>query len=284
MFVMRKVVIAVTSLALFAASPGLHAQVKFPVVVAFGDSFSDAGNVALCTNPVSASGMHLGGTWVMQLAAMCGTTLTASKLGGTDFAIAGAGSPGLTNQLQAYLATTGGAASPTALYTVSMGGNDIRGAVFHGKDGIKAATNAADNDKAMIDKLANLGAKTVMWVKLPSVANAPSQIGKPDCTAAYDVFYKEYDTNVAALRAAHPDLKLIAVDFAAFSKRTPEESAAEGFTNTTQSWLVAPADVPYSRLSSNPDADKFVYFDGLHPTTHVHQLFAQQAYKDLQAP
>ena len=284
MLVLKKVVIAVTGLALFSASPSLHAQVKFPVVVAFGGSFSEAGNVALCTNPVSASGMHLGGTWVMQLAAMCGTTLTASKLGGTDFAKAGAGSAGLTNQLQAYLATTGGAASPTALYTVSMGGNDFMGAVVHGKDGLAAATNAADNDKAMIDKLANLGAKTVMWVKLPGQANAPVRVGKPDPTAAYDAFYKEYATNVAALRAAHPDLKLIVVDFAAFSKKTPEEFAAEGFTNTTQSWLAAPADVPYSRLSSNPDADKFVFFDGLHPTTHMHQLFAQEAYKDLQAP
>jgi len=77
-----------------------------------------------------------GPVWVEQLADGLGLSATASRLGGTNYAYGGArtgpaGSPfpfSLVDQLSTYLGSTGGAASPDALYIVAGGGNDARDA------------------------------------------------------------------------------------------------------------------------------------------------------------
>lgn len=274
-----------TVLALVVAGTlSLQAQVKYSPVVAFGDSLSDMGNVAMCTNKVTDSGTHLDGTWVKQLADMFGYALTPSKTGGTDYAVAGAPSGGVIKQTKAYLDANAGAASPTALYTFYVGGNDIVATIKHGKDGVMAATNAADTVKAAIDTLAKAGAVNFVWPNLFPIKTSPVHKDLPDTTPAVDAFDKEQALAIAALQSEHPNIKIFNVDFNALATTGIKDPTTQGFTNWTEAWLKASAETPYSKLSSNPDSDKFVFFDGLHPTTHFHHILAEEVYKDLQAP
>ena len=125
-------------------------------MVVFGDSLSDSGNnsVVLGNNggPVTsnsyipttgpyATGVYSNGpVWASDVASTLGLTLAPSQLGGTNFAYGGAttGTPGqgpggfpfsLVMQANQYLAATGNVASPTSLYVIEGGGNNVRDAL-----------------------------------------------------------------------------------------------------------------------------------------------------------
>ena len=151
---------------LLTAQPGF-AQTSFSTVVAFGDSITDAGNFFLSTNTAAQSGRGYYGTWAMQLAAKLGYNLTPSNSGGTDFAVAGQNTAQTQSQVVSYLSGVGGVASPTALYAVVAGINDLGGGNSSNVDAIAVA--AADNLKNAIITLINAGAKNIIWMNLPSM-------------------------------------------------------------------------------------------------------------------
>ena len=260
----------------------LHAQIIPPEIVAFGDSLSDTGNKSDATNTAAESGMGIGGVWVVQLAAMYGQTLTQSSSGGTDYAQGGAVTSGLTNQVNSYLNKNSGSASSTALYTFSAGGNDILNNLKNNPDTV--AVTAADNIESQINSLVNAGAKNFLWLNMFPINLTPDVYGNATVAEAVSAFNIEWTADVAALRSEHPNIDLVGLDFYGFALNLGNNSAALGFTNTTQAWNAAKASVPYSKASSNPDSDKFVFWDNLHPTTHVDQLLAEDAYNALQVP
>jgi phospholipase/lecithinase/hemolysin len=114
----------------------------FSAVYAFGDSLSDAGNISILTAdqlPVSSiysdGRFSNGNVWVQDLAQNPGLpALKPSLAGGTDFAYGGAETGAtavhtanptdLPSQLGQFV-TNVPKASPTALYTVWAGSNDV---------------------------------------------------------------------------------------------------------------------------------------------------------------
>ena len=157
--VLRGAVIGCIALAL--ATPVVRAQGAYDGVVVFGTSLSDPGNafvlwgeastppdyqldpLLIPSAPYARGGHHFtnGRTWVEQLAGSlghAGSVRPAFRSEGpvaTNYAVAAARARddgknlNLTAQVDAFLEASGGVASPSALYVIEMGGNDIRDAL-----------------------------------------------------------------------------------------------------------------------------------------------------------
>jgi len=129
---------------------GQAAAQDFSDFFVFGGSFSDAGTYLVDTgtgfqsrrwtvNPALVWNQHLGenyGISVTSNLAINTVTADVTTLGGNNYGQGGsrvADLPGtfasntlsLQDQVDAYLASTGGQAEPTALYSIEGGGNDI---------------------------------------------------------------------------------------------------------------------------------------------------------------
>ena len=265
---------------LLTVQPGF-AQTSFSAVVAFGDSLTDAGNFFLSTNTAAQSGRGYSGTWAMQLAAKLGYNLTPSNSGGTDFAVAGQNTAQTQSQVVSYLSGVGGVASPTALYGVVAGINDLGGGNSSNVDAIAVA--AADNLKNAIITLINAGAKNIIWMNLPSMQLSPDLQGNAVMIQGVATFNAQWATDIAALRSSYPSVNLIALDvYTEWQLLAKGVSFVFGYSiNSSQGFTQAPASVPHSAASSNPDADYFTTWDGKHPTTFFHSIIAANCYAAL---
>ena len=132
----KSIIAALLSLILF--SGGSYADDDFSELVIFGDSLSDTGNLASVRGdfpfPFFNNRVSNGPIMVDVLAELLGLEadpslhLTGAPQG-SNFAVAsgtagGTGVIDLSAQVQAFLAASSGEASPTALYLISIGGND----------------------------------------------------------------------------------------------------------------------------------------------------------------
>jgi len=157
---------------------GAPAQAQpFTQFIGFGDSTLDSGWYFTHThdkNPINEAlyktAQALGGGVATTpggrmnsqiLAGMFGLTgIPVGLPGGTNFAAGGAANidyanyetlaPNTVSQIQSYLASTGGVANPSALYMISSGGNDIRGAICAGGICPANATQLAQNSAAAL--------------------------------------------------------------------------------------------------------------------------------------
>ena len=130
------VIFGLTSITARAATPTYYA------LYVFGDSYCDVGNIygatagAIPAAPYYNGRFSNGPIWLDHVAGFLGVPLTASLLGGTDYAfggawvtapqpIAGGSIPSVPEQVGLYLLQHGGKADPKALYVIEGGGNDI---------------------------------------------------------------------------------------------------------------------------------------------------------------
>ncbi len=197
---------AVALVAVALASPPAAAG-PYTSLVIFGDSLSDNGNNALTigtqagqpitntyvpTFPYAISGVYSNGpVWATDAALQLGVTLTPSKLGGTDFAYGGAttgpavsGFPfSLLTQANQYLAATGNVASPTSLYVIEGGGNNVRAALAAIAGGapidstvLATAVAYAANVGSIVNSLQAAGAQHIVVWDTPNVGAAPATL------------------------------------------------------------------------------------------------------------
>jgi phospholipase/lecithinase/hemolysin len=268
-------------------SPGQVSQ-----IVTFGDSLSDAGNASIATfgavpgpgyatrtvtgipfpvgyftNPQSGTGPS--GLWIDQFAAKLGVadpSPALAPLGGSNYAVGGAltGSAtpgGMQTQVNLFLATHPGNASPTALYTLWGGGDDI----FAAQNPI----TAADNIATQIQELAGDGAQNFLWFNLPNLGQNPSLNGVPAAAnLASQAFNQEWALQVANLDAL--GLNVIGVNIDTLFNDILANPAAFGFNNVVAACNATPG--------CNPNT--FLYWDSLHPTTYADSLVANLAYQD----
>ena len=223
--------------------------------------------------------MGIAGVWVQQLAADLNDSITYSNAGGTNYAEAGAvtgeGNDGINmhNQVAAYLAGTNGKpagkASPTALYALFGGSNDITNNLTSSTLN-KVAATAADNIATEINSLANAGGQNFLWLNMCSLETTPRYYGtssQSTLASADAAFDNEWTKDLARLKTAHPNMILIGYDYHSLCVNAVVDPASYGFTDALDAWTTAPASVMYSKHSSDPDADYFVSWDGIHPTT-----------------
>lgn len=313
--------------ALVLAGPAMAGP--FSADYIFGDSLSDRGNLAdlLGHNFPSPPFVHdsftNGPTAVQVMAQQLGLTADPSLfptgftdsrgLGltpGTNYAVAGAtastafGVPGanLPNQITAFLGHSAGVADPTALYTVFIGGNDVRTAAHQGNSSLVAAGVAAE--VAGINTLYAAGARDFLIVNVPDVGVIPEfQIGFPTQAATASADSVAYNlglaSGVAGLTRNDPGALFNLFDFYTFNNGLLNNLGQLGITDTTTpcytsysgvttantgfttSAACGPID-PATNQASN--IGSLFYWDAIHPTAKVQNAVGNALYaSEIQA-
>jgi outer membrane lipase/esterase len=272
------------------------ASAQFSNTFIFGDSLSDAGQYGarFTTNP--------GLTFPMYLAERYGLTATPSFTGGNDFAQGGArlntpatnlppGTPNfsITQQVNNFLAA--GPLDRNALYQIQGGANDLRALAFAAAAGqITPAQVQAGVTQAAIDlatlaaQLQGAGARYLVVYGLPDVGLTPEAAAagaQASLTALSNLYNSTLDT---ALASAH--VQVIRVNQAALLREIVANPVSFGFTNVT-----TPVCTTDSSLTCTPATLRdpngnltWAFADGIHPTTGLATIAAQQAASMIEAP
>lgn len=311
---------------------GAHALPTYSELIVFGDSLSDTGNAA---NFVEGAGLDLqplyftnfpdlvpdapyevsrkftndGPIWVETLGATMGLPTTPFSQGGTVYAIGGANStdnlPGVTpendplfsveEQVDIFLTERGGTAPSGALYTFTVGANDVRDALALAAAGgdpnpvLEASLFSVVN---MIGALAFAGAEDILLFNVPNLGLVPqvTLFDTLDPTQDLGLLFAQVTAGYNALMAgalaqllgelalAGIDLNLILADSYGLLTDVTANPGLYGFTNGVDSCLGFFPDPPCA------DPDSHVFWDGIHPTVAMHQMIAQTAFAAIPVP
>jgi phospholipase/lecithinase/hemolysin len=296
-----------------AAQPG-----RFTEIVTFGTSLSDPGNAfALigATNvppdysvdpflvpdlPYARGGQHFsnGATWIEQLGRSMGlagsvqAAFRGSVSNAHNFAVGGARARedgvnvNLSRQVNTFLERSEGVASPSALYVIEMGGNDIRDAltVFAGGgDGGAVITGAVGSIGEQIAALYRAGARTFLLWNAPNVGRTPA-LQRLDAVAPGAAFFagqlsQAFNGGLDAVadQLSHlPGLRMVRFDAYGTLNAIITNPGGFGLTDVTSA-CISPNIAPF--VCDAPDA--FLFWDGIHPTKAVHAMLAEQASRVL---
>ncbi|MBS0217645.1 MAG: autotransporter domain-containing protein [Proteobacteria bacterium] len=291
-----------------------HAQ-TFSRTIFFGDSLTDAGFFRpLLIQTVGANGVVIGQfttnpgtTWAQNVANYYGTNQSTGWVGsstgpkadtGDNYAVGGAlvatpasGAlgpiPSVSQQVDFYLASTGGKADPHALYTVWGGANDL----FAVAGGAPQSTIpvAVGADIAIVAKLQAAGARYVLVPNIPDLGQTPSfraqgaaaQAGGTQLAATY---------NAALYQGlANQGLRIIPLNTFGLIDEIVANPAPFGFTNVTGT--ACQPQITASSLTCNPtsyvtpDAPyTYAFADGVHPSTAAHKILGDYAVATLEGP
>lgn len=282
----------------------------FSGVVTFGDSLSDAGNIA------AVSGLPAGNSFTTNpdpvfaqiVASYFGFNQTNSLAGGSNFAWGGAcikatgacvnpnPATRIPTQISGYLAANGGRADPNALYTLWGGANDINAALSGGvwttQPQIEAGAQvvgAAVVGQASV--LQNAGANYIVVFNLPDIGRTPGLIAAgPTSAGAATLAVLNYN---AALNAGLATLRdgIIPVNTFALVNEVLANPGAFGFTNVTGTACTPANSVACGPAGSGlpatyaPGTNQTWFFaDGIHPTGAAHALLAEVVLSTVAAP
>ncbi len=305
-------------LAALAISLGLActpAAAAYTAIYAFGDSLSDAGNLSLESGgaiPVSPPyvGGHFsnGPTWVEDLSKMLGLGAMTPFLdtpSGTNFAFGGAqtgitdnnpfdpNSPfhiDLPDQIAAFNLVD---PKPIkgALYTIDIGANDILNAL---EDKIPAdelatvMTQAEANTIDSVKKLVGLGAQSLLFYEVPNLGLTPRFKGTALEDTASDLAASFNAAVLEGLAGFKSDgLRVFTLDTYDLLGEIEADPSHFGFTNVSDPcWTGDFEHAEPGTLCSTEasDQNKFLFWDGIHPTEAGHLLTAKFAVQALAAP
>ena len=298
--------------AVLIATAGTALAQPSPQVVTFGDSFSDSGNAfdvvkSNATPPGYGMGITLipeapyarnghrltnGPTWVELLADAAGAPQNAqpafrsSNPRAMNFAIAtarargaaGDPDPNLAMEVAAFLVKTGGIAPADALYIVEFGANDV-GDALNAPNPVAALgilNNAVAGIVDAIVTLRNAGAKTFLITNVPSAGLSPAvrilDVLQPGTAAAAATVTTVFNGLLAAALAPLPPalgITIVPFDGHAMFQNLVANPGAAGLENVTDACLT-PNTAPF--VCRKPD--RYLYWDGVHPTAAVHALVA----------
>jgi len=245
----------------------------------FGDSLSDAGTVFRATggmyppNPPYFQGRYSNGrVWVEYLA----DRLHLSFNQANNFACGGAttGSdhqsfvPGLLTQVQSFTQTHKQFHS-NALYVLWAGANDYL-------QGVSSATLPVENIARAIASLADVGAKKILVANLPDLGQLPTTRTTAN-SASLSALTQAHNQGLRrALKVSqqHSHLQIATLDANRLYREAIANPAAFGFTNVISPCLAG--------LSACGSPDKFLFWDGIHPTTAAHRILGETAFAAIQ--
>jgi phospholipase/lecithinase/hemolysin len=297
--------------ALVLSAAATAAAASFSDVYFFGDSLTDTGNVTVLYAsvpkppgapavvpgpPYDAGGRASNGpVYADVLAAGLGhgADATASLLGGNNFAFGGARTryqlfgppfPGINQQVSSFVARPG-PADAQALYVLWAGSNNLQD-IFLGRttDALGApipnvAASLGDVG-SLIDALYADGARHLLVPNVSNLGLVPrvSQFG-PGAQAAATGLVQAYNAGLTqlldGLAATHPGLDLIRFDSFSFLNQLVANASALGFSNTTDRCYTGDDTSFTGGGSVCADPDQYVFWDGIHPTSHTHRLVGE---------
>ncbi len=311
----RKLIPTLVAGALSAAATSASA-VPFSGVIVFGDSLSDAGayrpGLTALVGAQAAAGLgrfttNPGPVWAELIAQAYGGNGAPFNAGGTNYAQGGMRvalpspasllGPGgaqrpVSTQITEYLATTGGAADPRALFAVWAGANDIfanLGAFSAGA--IDAATlqanvlGAANAEIAQVARLRAAGAKYILVFNIPDIGVTPQFAGTPTAGSVTALAAGYNVTLFTGLQAT--GLRVIPVDAFSILADIRANASAFGFTNITSpacqpagssSLTCSAANIPSGAATT------YLFADGVHPTSGSHRIISDVVKSLIEGP
>jgi phospholipase/lecithinase/hemolysin len=255
--------------------------------------------------PYAAGRNHFsnGATWIEQLAAPIGLSWSVkpafvqSIAGSSNYAVGGtrardgvAGEVSLSQQVGNFLRDAGPQASSRSLYVMEMGGNDVRDAIEGDQAAIPQAL--AYLGEAIV-RLYSAGARKFLVWNVPNLGRAPAiraldaylhaTQGIPagaviaGATAASMGYNGGLAQVLNGLEAALPGIDIVQFDSFATTEAIVSHPLRYGLQNATEACL-APL-TPLPSRCANPD--RYLFWDGIHPTRAGHAIIAINAGKAL---
>jgi phospholipase/lecithinase/hemolysin len=187
--------------------------------------------------------------------------------------------PSLAMEVAAFLAKTGGVAPADALYIMEFGANDIGDALAAPSPAAALAilTNAVAGIVDAITTLRNAGARTFLVTNVPSAGLTPAarilEVLQPGTVAAATAATTAFNGLLAGALAPLPltlGITIVPFDGDAMFKALVANPSAAGLENVTDA-CVTPDTAPF--VCHAPD--RYLYWDGIHPTAAVHALVAR---------
>ncbi|BDI19282.1 esterase [Nostoc cf. commune SO-36] len=301
---MKKQAIA-TGFVLFSFMlPTKVSAASFDRLYVFGDSLSDMGNIYNATGktyPVSPPNFEGrfsdGSLWVDYVGNQLGlkptlltdidfTTIPPTPIPtqGINFAFGGSSSglgnavvsnpnlPGVLKQVLGFAATVQAnnqTADPDALYTLWGGANDFF--FLNSED----SSTPISNISLALNTLVGVGAKNILVFNLPDLGQLPAAKINNRNPTTLSKSTNEFNLGLAETVSAlsqNQNLNIISIDtYSLFN-----QASTLGFTNVTESCLSRP-DI------CNPGNNKFLIWDGFHPTTSGHKVIADTVLAAIEA-
>jgi cholinesterase len=307
---------------LLLVAPPRESAAQFTGLYAFGDSLSDLGNtynvlggsgsdqfIYSLLGYTASPGRYDAGRWSdgplwvehlnnqLGLPALQRNSGTMALATGTNFAYGGATSgagykdgivANLQTQVTSYLTLAGGTGSPTGLYTVWAGGNDVIDYIAAGSPNTPAgidqlATTMAANISTAVTTLYNAGARHFLVANLPALGDKPDYVNTPNQAFANDIvttYNPKLAQSLVNLQVQFPELELTPWDVYTDFNGLLQNPGNFGFTNVTDGAFSSAGAYP-GTVAANPN--QHVFWDHTHPTAPGHALLGGYAY-DLVIP
>jgi phospholipase/lecithinase/hemolysin len=176
--------------------------------------------------------------------------------------------PGLQDELEEFLQSQqAGGADPQALYVVWAGANDFFFFLQSGGNPAGLISAGVSNTVQAVQALFSAGARQILVVNIPDLGLTPLGLGSgmsPGITELCGVYNGTLEAALDTL--ADAGVPTIRVDAFATLQAMVEFPVQFGFTNVTESFL-----------ATGGDPARFLFWDVVHPTTHGHEILANQA-------
>lgn len=286
---------------LLGCAAAVRAQ-PFSGVVVFGDSLSDAGNLAVPLGlPAGNSATTNPDPVAAEIVAEAlGRPILPSLAGGTNFAWVGAciiparpcleSAPSVPAQISQHLVAAGGRADPHALYSIWGGANDVIAAAVRDPAGAAASAAAAGAEYVrQVARLQAAGARYVVVYNLPDLGAAPafrSTKSAPALSALTAGFNDVVAEGLGALGGG-----VVPIDVFGLFSEVRSEPGRYDLTNVTGTACVPPTALACGPAGAGlpgawrPGANTaWLFADGLHPTGVGHAMLADVVLTTLAAP
>lgn len=232
----------------------------------------------------------------------------ASLAGGTNYAIGGATSgsasyqsvnPSVPEPLRTLYASYGNAWQLAAfeldnplfdpdesLFLIWLGANDVfyygataelPGTVPGSSGGPDLISNAIANIVASVEFLADQGAKHFMVLNMPDLGAVPEFLGNAELTSLASTFNLNLSIALGALDAADAGIEILVYDAFTALNEIIANPAAYGLTVVDQACIAN----LLSGVCNLGNWNEWLFWDGVHPTTRVHQIIAEQLAEQL---
>jgi outer membrane lipase/esterase len=268
------VILSLASIIVRAATP------TYDNLYVFGDSYCDVGNIFAATGGAVPAAPYYNGRfsngpiWLDHVAGFLGVPLTASLLGGTDYAFGGAWVtapqpiqggfiPSVPQQVGLYLQQHGGKADPRALYVIEGGGNDILDTTTGAP--LALAYQIAVGIVQSEQMLRQAGAKHFVVPNLFNVAILPAAAGNTAFAAAASIATNKYISQLLAPEEELPGIHILRMNVFSLINAVGTDPTHFGFSDMID---------PCLTTSLCADPDHTFFWDTHHPTEFGHAFFA----------